>query len=83
MSKIENIYEVTKKLLGEIDPQGESNIDRERLENLEHSIEVVEKLIDDIIWVSKYKDRYESSMKTAGMTANKFIQRLRENINES
>lgn len=80
MEKIKNVYEVTQRLCGFIEPAGDSSIDKIRFENLEQTIDVVEKLISDIIIVSKNKDRYESSMKIAGLRADKFIQELKENL---
>jgi len=81
MKRIENIYEVTKRLCGMIEPQGESNIDAVRFENLEDTIDVAEKLIDDIIYVARHKDRYEASMSKAGVRADKFITELKNNVN--
>jgi len=74
----ETIYEVTSKILGKINPQGESNIDAERLENLKNTLKLSENLIDDIIEVSKNKERWESSMKVAGLKADKYLLELKE-----
>ena len=80
MEKIENIYDITKKLIGAIEPQGESNIDETRFENLNQTIEITERLISDIILVAKHKDRGEYSMSKAGIEADKFITRLRDRL---
>lgn len=82
MNRIENIYEVTQRLCGEIEPVGDSNIDRIRLQNLKDTIDVTESLIQDIIDVSKNKVRYESSMKVSGNTANSYLKELREQLNQ-
>lgn len=75
-----NIYEINKKLIGPISPQGESNGDNQRLLNLEETIELTEKLIDDIINISKYRDRYEASVKAIGLRGQQFIDELKEKI---
>ena len=78
VKRIQNVYDVTQRLLGEIEPQGESNIDIVRLENLNQTIEVTEQLINDIFLVARHKDRPENSMKVAGQKADKFIDYLKE-----
>jgi hypothetical protein len=78
MKRIENICEVTRRLCGAIEPQGESDVDEVRFQNLQDTIDVTEALIDDIILVARHKDRCEFSMSKAGVEANKFITRLRE-----
>lgn len=86
VKRIENIYDVTQRLLGEIEPQGESNIDAVRLQNLEDTIMLAESLIDDIVSVARHKNRQEASMKCAVRKAHCFIyqlvERFREGINE-
>ena len=78
MSKIENIIEINKKLIGSIEPAGDASLDDKRLENLKQAIDLVETYIDDIIMVARFKDDYRSSMKMAGKEADGFITRLRE-----
>lgn len=80
MERIENIYEVTKKLIGNINPQGESHIDTNNYSNLEQIIELAESIIDDIVLVSQNKTRYEASMKKAGLRADQFLQQLKEQL---
>lgn len=67
---MENIYEINKKLLGSILPYGDSNIDEERTENLENTINLIKELIEDIIITAKYKDRQERSIRDMGVKAN-------------
>lgn len=57
-----NVYEVVKKLVGPIEAYGDSNIDRDRLENLEVLGELTYRLVTDLYNASLSKDRYESSM---------------------
>ena len=80
MQHLENIYEVAQRLCGMIEPQGESNIDQVRFKNLEDTIDMTEKFINDIILVARHKDRHEHSMNKAGKEADKFIDRLRERL---
>lgn len=80
MDKPEYTYEIIRKILGEISPQGESNTDAERLENLYTTIYVVNQLMTDIIGVSENKDRWEASMKRAGLLAHEFITDIKANL---
>ena len=78
VKRIQNVYDVTQRLLGEIEPQGESNIDIARLENLNQTIELTEQFINDIFLVARHKDRPENSMKVAGKKADEFRRYLKE-----
>lgn len=80
MERIENIYEVTQRLCGEITPSGDSNIDQVRLENLRDTISVAERLIEDIIKVSKLSNRSERSISVMGKEASEFISNLHQRI---
>lgn len=80
MKHLENIYEITQRLCGMIEPQGETNIDEIRLRNLQDTIDLTEQLINDIIIVARHKDRCEFSMSEAGKEADKFINRLRDRL---
>jgi hypothetical protein len=82
MSRIENVYEITKKLTGIIEPVGDASRDGERLINLEDTILLTERLIDDIIYVARNKMAYESSVKASGVRADRFITELRERLTE-
>lgn len=74
-------YDVVKNLIGEIIPQGESNTDRERLENLYQYIDLINALLDDIFHVSDRADSYEDSVSKIGKTADKAIREMRMRIN--
>ena len=69
-------YETIKKILGQIKPVGETYEDSARATNLDNTISLVKLLLDDIRDVAKGKDRIEWSIKTAGKTADKFINEL-------
>ena len=70
-------HEIVKKIIGEINPIGETQTDDERFENLKAMTELVDQLISDIyILANKNKDRYEFSMSRAGKFADKFLDEL-------
>ena len=59
-------YDVITKLVGKINPIGETHIDDPRYENLKEMLALVESLLHDISEVAKNEERYEYSMKRAG-----------------
>ncbi len=68
------IYDVVKKLVGEIDPIGDSNHDMQRFENLNTMTDLVDTLLVDIADVARFnKNRHEASMKKAGEYAHDFF----------
>ena len=70
------ISEIVKKLIGSIDPIGETNQDEVRFENLKDLILLVDILISDINRVAMNKGRVEYSMNKAGERASKFLDDL-------
>ena len=69
-----DIYEIVTKLVGRINPVGETNTDDERFENLKVMCELVEKLVVDIDTVGySNKKAYEFSKKRAAEYSEKFI----------
>lgn len=76
------IKDVVLKLIGPVDPVGESNADDRSFENLKELCELTEQLVCIIDGVSYFnKDRAEYSMSRAGKYAFDFIYR-RLNIKE-
>ena len=67
------ILEVTRKLIGSTEPYGDSAIDRERTENLDKLIYVVDELLYDVEKAAVCKDRYEGSMRMMGEKAHKAL----------
>ena len=67
------ILEVTRKLIGETEPYGDSGIDRERMKNLDSLICVIDELLYDLEKVAVNKDRHEGSMMVMGKRANKAL----------
>jgi hypothetical protein len=74
------LYDITKKLIGEINPAGATHIDDERTKNLDEHIHLVEQLIIDLCVVAGYKNRVEYSMKEMGEKADKALKDLQQSI---
>lgn len=74
------IYDVVKKLVGPIDPLGDSSCDDKRLENLKVMIDLIEKLVGDVAYVSRSRDSHEYSVMLAGKTADKLISLLQGGV---
>ena len=76
-----NIKAVVDKLIGPIEPVGDSNIDRERLGNLKEYILVVDDVITELFQISnRYKNNHQHSMKLASATAYDFLKDLGKDI---
>lgn len=63
------IYDVITKIIGNINPAGESHIDEKRFKNLQSHEDITYQLVDDLIYVVGYKTRQEYSMKKMGLSA--------------
>ena len=71
------IHEIVQKLVGSIEPVGETNEDDRRFENLQVMTELVDKLLTDIDNVAVYNEhRQEYSRKRAGKFASDFFDRI-------
>ena len=73
-----DVYDVVKKLIGGIEPVGSSEIDEKKYKNLGDTIDLVNRLIEDIQTVRSYKDCLEYSMRIAGNKADEFLKELWE-----
>ena len=80
MTKID-IYEVVQKLVGSIEPIGETNADEARYENLVEMMFLVERLFHDISRLRHFDKRTEFSIKRAGVRAGAFIDEMVEEYN--
>ena len=68
-----DIYEIVKKLVGPINPIGETNADNDRFENLKATTELIDRLLFDIDDVAcRYKNNHQASMKKASVFAANF-----------
>ena len=71
------LYDVVTKLVGPIQPVGDSGADKARLENLEKMTELVDRLLFDISAVAPNAYREEASMKAIGTHARDFMDSVR------
>lgn len=71
------MVDIVRKLIGPIDPVGETNTDNVRFENLKSMVSLVDKLLFDINKVAPSKNRAEYSMSRAGKFADVFLQEIR------
>lgn len=69
--------DVVKKMIGNINPVGETNTDNERFENLKAMCLLIDNLILDVIAVIHNKSSYEYSVKRAGEYADGYIKTLK------
>lgn len=67
------ILKVIRTLIGETEPYGDSDIDRNRKANLEKLIYIVDELLYDIEKCAVNKDRHEGSMRIMGEQAHKAL----------
>ncbi len=77
-NEMENMdfHEIVKKLIGEIDPVGETNTDNARFENLKAMTELVDELLSDIYRVAQGNNRHEYSINRAGQFAASFLDEM-------
>lgn len=73
MIDAKTITDVTKNLIGEVEPYGSSEIDRVRKDNLEKLIYVVDGLLYEVGKIAYYKHRVEGSMQIMGKRAYKAL----------
>lgn len=78
----EVIIEVIDRLVGSIEPYGSTQIDEERLKNLETLLEVMDEYINRIIDVTKYRNRYEYSILAIANKAYDWVVGLRDYTDE-
>ena len=76
--KSEVIIEVIDRLVGSIQPYGSTQIDEERLKNLEILLEVMDEYINKIIDVTKYRNRHEYSILEIAERAYDWLVGLRD-----
>ena len=67
------IEDVVNKLIGPIEPVGDSGIDVKRFQNLSLKIKLVDHLLHELWEVSKNKDSHEDSVKKIGESADKAL----------
>jgi hypothetical protein len=65
--------DVVKKLIGNVQPCGDSCFDKQRLENLKIMCEIADNLIGELREASKAKNSQKNSMREIGQCADKFL----------
>lgn len=70
------LIDVVRKLIGPVEPVGETRADDERYENLKALTALVDNLICEVRYVTENKSRHEFSMKRAGEHASKFLRSI-------
>ena len=71
------MHNIVKKLIGKIEPIGDINQDKERLENLKELCSLVDRLLSDIDEIAtKYEKSQVTSMRNVGEYASKFYIKL-------
>lgn len=69
-----DIYDVVKKLVGNINPVGETNTDNQRFDNLQVMVDLLDKLLVDVGDVARFNlKRHEYSRERAGKLAHRFL----------
>lgn len=71
------LSEIVKKLVGPIQPVGETTEDCIRLLNIKELTDLVDTILGDISSVANNADRQEASMQTIGKHARDFLSDVR------
>jgi hypothetical protein len=68
--------ELVRKLIGPINPVGETNLDEKRLPRIQEVSELAEDLLGQLVETARFKDRHEASMRRAGEDAWKCLENI-------
>jgi len=71
-----SVLDVAQKLIGPIDPVGESRTDEKRFQNLKQHCELIELLVQEVEVVAMNQTRVEHSMRKAGEFAAHYLRDL-------
>lgn len=77
----EQLSDTIMRLIGEIEPVGDTNIDTIRLMNIHRLQKLIESLIFEVNYVCAYSDNKEFSMKTIGEDAVAWLRKERDFLN--
>lgn len=77
-----NLHDMVHRLIGRVDPVGETNEDANRLENLETMILLVDKLTFDLGQVCRENGAHMASIKKAVNRSREFLRELREALGD-
>jgi len=71
------LIDIVRKLVGPIQPVGETSSDAARLENMKEVGELVEMLLCDLETAAMNKDRPEASMREIGQKADMYLREFK------
>lgn len=77
-----SISEILYKLLGEIEPYGDTRIDEERYNNLQNYYEALMYIVSRIKTSANLKDRKEFSINKIAKESNEILEELKELLEE-
>lgn len=77
----EQLSDTIMRLIGEVEPVGDTNIDTIRLMNMHRLQKLIESLIFEVNYVCAYSDNKEFSMKTIGEDAVAWLRKERDFLN--
>ena len=67
------LYEIVMKLIGPVQPVGETRADEQRLESMKKLTELTDRLLFEIDAAAHNADRAEASMRAIGVHARDFM----------
>ena len=74
------VYDVVTKLIGDVEPIGDSSADEFRYRNLKAMTNLVDRLLTDIVRVALQAGRQEASIRRAGKFAEQFLAEVQDRI---
>ena len=74
------IIEIVDKLVGDTQPTWYSERDLKALNSLEQKIELINHLVEEVKYLSKYRNEQAHSVSRIGVVADKFIKNLKEEL---
>lgn len=78
----DTIIEVSKTLVGNIEPVGDTFKDNMSYENQQKLVELINVCVDMLISNCKYKDRQEYAAERIGISAVESLRTLKEKVNK-
>lgn len=70
----EELADLVFRLIGEIEPVGETHIDDERFCNLQNMLNLLDILIDEVCLILSCEERNEYSMRRAGQEVRRWME---------
>ena len=74
----DEVADIVFKIVGEIEPVGETNTDNARFSNLQTLLDTLDILIDEVTFVLPCENHYEYSMQRAGQEVRHWIKDKRQ-----